>query len=114
MFLVQEGGEPVDTRRPKALISIEPRHCLLHRPGVETALDGAADLFAFDQAGPCKHVEMLHHGRKGDRERSREIADRSAVLFPEPGQQGPPGRIGEGRKGAIEDGLAILNHKVKY
>ena len=56
---------------------------------------------------------MLHDRRQGHREGTGELAHRDAVLLVEPGEQGPPGRIGEGGKGAVERGGLIVNHEVK-
>ncbi len=57
---------------------------------------------------------MLHDGGQGDRERPRQLADGEPFFLVEPGQQGAPGRIGQGGKGAVEDGTLIVNHRVKF
>ena len=55
---------------------------------------------------------MLHDGRQGDREGSRQLAHGDAFLRIETGQQRPPSRVGEGGEGAVEDSALIVNHRV--
>lgn len=55
---------------------------------------------------------MLHDGRQRDREGPRQLADGDGFLRVETGQQRASGRIGEGGKGAVEDGGFFVNHEV--
>ncbi len=55
---------------------------------------------------------MLHDGRQCDREWPRQIADRQIGLLAELRQQRPSRRVGEGREGAVESVVLILNHMV--
>ena len=57
---------------------------------------------------------MLHDGGQRHRKRPRQLADRDRVMLAQPRQQGPAGRIGQRREGAIQRGCLILNHTVKY
>src|SRR5262249_58493211 len=61
-----------------------------------------------------EQVQMLHDGRQRDRERFRQVADRSAFLVLEARKNCPPRRINEHRKGAIELIMSIVHHMVKY
>src|SRR5262245_18755769 len=56
---------------------------------------------ARDQAGFLQHLEMARHGGKADRERLGDLVDRRVALR-EPRQDGPPGRVREGREGGGE------------
>ena len=64
------GGKPVQARRPEPLVSAEPLHRFLHRPGGKPDGDRAARLGAGDQPGMAQHVQVLHHRRQLDRERT--------------------------------------------
>ena len=101
-IFLQKRGETVESVGPEALVAIEPLHRLLHRIGGQPARDGAAGLFARDQAGVRQHVEMLHDRGQRHRERLRQFADRQAVAAAEPRQQRAPGRIGQRGKGAVQ------------
>ncbi len=100
--------------RPEALVVIEPVHGLLHWGSGQLAGDGAADLAPCDQSGVRQDVEMFHDGGKRHRKRQRELAYRNAGAAIELREKRPPGRVGEGGKGAVERGVLILNHQVKY
>jgi len=97
---------------PEALVAVEPIHRLLHRLRGQPARDDAAGLFARDETGVGQHVEMLHDRRQRHRKGLRQLADRERVAAGQPRQQRPPGRIGKRRKGAVQDRIFILNHKV--
>jgi hypothetical protein len=111
-IFLQERGETVEIVGPEALVAIEPVHRLLHRTGRQPAGDGAAGLFAGDQAGVREHVEMLHDRGQRHRERPRQFADRQAFALAEASQQRAPGRIRKCGKGAVEDCVIMLNHTV--
>ena len=57
---------------------------------------------------------MLHDRRQRHGKRPGELADRKAFMFPELRNQGAPRRVGERRESAVEGGILILNHMVKY
>jgi hypothetical protein len=97
---------------PEALVAVEPVHRLLHRLGSQPARHRAAGLLARDQAGVRQHVEMLHDGGQRHRKGLREFADRNGFPRSKPRQQRAPGRIREGRKGAVQQFFSILNHVV--
>jgi len=109
---LHKSGKAVESVGPEALVAIEPLHRLLHRLGSQPARDGAAGLFARDQAGIRQHIEMLHDRGQRDRKRLRQLADRQAFAVAEPCQQRAPGRIGQRSKGAVQNFLLILNHMV--
>jgi hypothetical protein len=89
---------------------IEPVHGLLHRGSGQLAGDRTASLAPCDQTGVGQHVEVLHDGGERHRERPRKLTDRSALAAIELREQGPPRRVGERGKGAVERGVLILNH----
>ena len=99
---------------PEALVAVEPIVGLFHRFGAQPAGDRAAGFVADHQPGIRQHVEMLHDRRQRHRERLGEFADRNFVGFAQSREQGPPRRIGERGKSAIEGGGLIVNHLVKY
>jgi hypothetical protein len=55
---------------------------------------------------------MLHHGRKGHGERTRQIADRGGTVR-EPLNHRTSRRIGESLKGEVERGR-LVKHALKY
>jgi hypothetical protein len=57
---------------------------------------------------------MLHDRRQRNRERLRDVTDRHAVLFGQPGEDRPAGRVGQRREGVIQSVVLIVNHVVKY
>jgi len=57
---------------------------------------------------------MFHDRRQRHAERLRQRADRQSGLLGEPGQQGPPRRVGKRREGAVERRGIKLNHVVNY
>ncbi len=57
---------------------------------------------------------MLHDRRKRERKRLRKLADRNAIALAELREQGAPRGIGQRGEGAVERGVLILNHVVKY
>jgi large subunit ribosomal protein L36 len=114
LIFLHKGGEPVEPFRPEALVMIEPVHGLLHRGGGQLAGHRSADLAPCDQTGIRQHIEMLHDGGKRHGERPSELAYRNALPSVELRKQGPPRWIGERGKGAVECGISILNHQVKY
>jgi hypothetical protein len=57
---------------------------------------------------------MLHHCRQRHGKRCGDVRDRQHLLPGQPIQDRPPRRIGEGREGAIEPNVLIVNHVVKY
>jgi hypothetical protein len=57
---------------------------------------------------------MFHYRRQRHAERLRQRADRQSGLLGEPGQQGPPRRVGKRREGAVERHGIKLNHVVNY
>ena len=57
---------------------------------------------------------MFHYRRQRHAERLRQRADRQSGLLGEPGQQGPPRRVGKRREGAVERRGIKLNHVVNY
>ena len=96
------------------MIAIEPLHGVFHRGGLEHAAHGASGLGPCDKPGVAQHVEMLHDGGQRHRERLGQFADRQTIVVAQPRQQRPPGGVGKRSKGAIEGGITILNHIVKY
>jgi hypothetical protein len=75
---LQKGGKAIEIVGPEALVAIEPIHRLLHRAGGQPARDRAAGLFARDQAGIIKHIEMLDYRGERDRKWLRQFADGKA------------------------------------
>jgi hypothetical protein len=57
---------------------------------------------------------MLHDRGQRHGKRFGELANRQAILRDEPRQHGAAGRVGQGRKSAVERVVLILNHDVKY
>ena len=60
---------------------------------------------------------MLHHRGQRHGQRPREFGDGKIAAFTQSRDERAPGRIGEGREGAVEalfGGGRILNHEVKY
>jgi hypothetical protein len=112
--LLHKGREAVEAFRPEALVMIEPVHGLLHRGSGQLAGDGAADLAPCDQSGVGQHVEMLHDGGERHGKRPRELAYRNARAAIELRKERSPRRVCESGEGAIEAGILILNHQVKY
>ena len=98
---------------PKLFIAIEPFDRVPHRLGLKLAGHGTARFGARDQSGIGQDVQMLHDRRQGHREWLRQLADRKAGLLRESHHQRAARRIGQRREGAIEIGLAKLNHVVK-
>ena len=99
---------------PEALVANEPDHGVFHRRCLELAADSAADFVPRYETGVRKDVEVLHHRRQRHGEWLGQFADREAVGFAEPHQQRATRGIGERRESAIERGLLILNHLVKF
>ncbi len=56
---------------------------------------------------------MLHDRRQRHRKRPRKLADRQLLLFVQPRQEGPSGRIGERSESAVQSVACILYHVVK-
>lgn len=77
-------------------------------------MHGAPGLLALDEPGAGQHVEMLHHRRQRHRERSRDLAHSQSVLARQAIDDGAPRRVGKRRERAVELGVAIVNHVVKY
>ncbi len=77
-------------------------------------MNGPPGLGPLDQPGVRKHIEVLHDGGQRHCEGSCELADRQRRLLVEPGEQGAPRRVGNGREGAVEGRRRIVNHAVKY
>jgi hypothetical protein len=92
---------------------VEPIGRGAHRLGLETAGDGAAGLLARDEAGVGENVEVLHHRRQRHGEGLCQFADRNAFALAQLREQRAPRRVGEGGKGAVEQGGRIVNHVVK-
>jgi hypothetical protein len=69
------GCEPVEARRPEALVTAQPFHRLAHRLGPEPHRHRAAGFRAGDEARAVEHVEMLHHRGQLDGEGLRKFAD---------------------------------------
>ena len=99
---------------PEVLIAVEPLHGVFHRGGLERAAHGASRLASRDEAGIAQHVEVLHDGRQRHRERPRQFADGKPVGVVQPGQQGTPSGVRKRGKRAVQSGILILNHIVKY
>jgi hypothetical protein len=57
---------------------------------------------------------MLHDGRQRHAERFRQLADRQALLALQAREQRPPGRVGEGGERAVEQGVLMVYHLVKF
>ena len=103
--------------RPEALVAVEPIHGLLHRASDQRTRHGATGFPAHDQPGLGEHREVLHHCGQRHGQRPRKFGYGKIAAFPQARDQRAPGRIGEGREGAVEaavGGMLILNHKVKY
>jgi len=77
-------------------------------------MHGAPGLGALDQAGSRQHVEMLDHRRQRHVEASGDLHHRQLAVVGEPVEDCAPRRVSQGGKGAIELGLAKVNHMVKY
>jgi hypothetical protein len=86
---------------PEAAVALDPARGVPHRPGPETAPPHAALLGAREEPGPFEHAEMLVHARERHPERARELGD-GGLASGEPGENGAPGRIGEGREDGVE------------
>jgi hypothetical protein len=56
---------------------------------------------------------MLHHRWQRHLERLREFAHRQIVPIGKARKERTPRRVGERRKGAVENGFGKLNHEVK-
>jgi len=102
LIFLHKSGKAVEILRPEALVTAQPVHRLLHRPGGQPARHDAAGLAARDQACVRQYVEMFHDRGQRHRKWLRQFAHRNAVLLAEPRQQRPPGRVGECRKGAVQ------------
>jgi hypothetical protein len=102
-----EGVEPA---RPELLVVGEPLLRLLHRGGIEPARHRATALAARDQAGAFQHVEVLEHGRQRHREGRGQRGDGEFRRLAKARQHGPPGRIRQGGKNAVEAIGLIVNH----
>src|SRR5262249_27724378 len=85
-----------------------------HRFGAETHRHCTSLFGPNDQARLVEHVQMLHDCWELDGERLRQVADRSAFLALEARKDGPPCRINQRRKGAVELVGSIVHHVVKY
>src|SRR5262249_16301696 len=57
---------------------------------------------------------MLHYRGQRHRKRPRQLADRQAFVVGKPQQQRPPGGVGQRREGAVQRGILMLNHSVKF
>ena len=90
----------------------EPAHGLLHWRRIEAAGDRATRLDARDEPRIRQHVEMLHDGGKGHRERAGKFAYRKIFLLTETGEKCPPRRVGKGGEGTIERHVTMINHLV--
>lgn len=79
---------------------------------MQAAAPDAAVLGVRDQPGAREHAEVLVDAREGDPERPRQLRNRRFARR-QAGENRAPGRIGQGRKQAVEVGSGILNHMVK-
>jgi hypothetical protein len=75
---------------------------------------GTSGLGALDQAGARQHVEMLHNGRQRDRERPGDVRHGQLVVAREALDDRASRGVCERRERAVELGIAIVNHVVKY
>jgi hypothetical protein len=91
----------------------QPVHGVFHRRCIQPAGNRAAGLGARDEPGIGENIEMFHDGGKRNRERPRKLAHRDILLFAETGEERAARRIGERGEGAVESGIAKLNHMVK-
>jgi hypothetical protein len=108
----------IETFGPEALVAVEPLIGAFHRFGAQAAGDCASGFVADEQAGVREDVDVLHHRRQRHREGLGEFADRNRILFAQAREQRASGRIGEGRKSAVQILRSvvgsIVNHLVKY
>jgi len=89
-------------------------HGFFHRGGLELTAHDPPALGARDEARIVQHIQMLHHGGQRHRKRLRQFADRQAFIVGEPHQKRPPGGVGKRCKRAVQRGILILNHVVKF
>jgi hypothetical protein len=82
--------------------------------GGETARDNAAGLGPRDEARVRQNVEMLHDRRERHRERPGELAYGNVLVLVELREQSAPRGVGKRGEGAVERGILILNHVVKF
>ena len=55
---------------------------------------------------------MLHDRRQRHRKRPGQFADRQALAFAKPDDQGTAGRVGEGGESAVQIRRRTVNHAV--
>lgn len=98
---------------PEPFVAREPLHGCFHRRGIEPAAHRASGLSPLDQVGGRKHVEMLHHCRQRHGKRGGNFAYGEFAFTRQTLDDGPPRRVGECRKRAIELCAVLkVNHSV--
>ena len=98
-------SEPVETRRPEALVAFKPFIGLLHGRGIESARHNAPGFMAFDQTGVGEHREVFHRRRQRHVERRGQFAHRQRVLAAQSGEHAAPGGVGQRRENTVEPGF---------
>src|SRR3954447_1931579 len=99
--LAQVFVQAVETLFPEFSVVLDPVGDLFERRRLEVAGAPLRVAAAGDEAGALEHLQMLGDGGKTHVERLGELRHRR-LAGRETGQDGPPGRVGEGREGVAE------------
>jgi len=106
-------GEGVELPLPEVAVARDPEGGVPHGAARETAPVHPAVLLASEKPRPFEHPEMLRDGGKRDIERFGQPRHRRLAAG-QSSEDGPAGRVRQGRKSRVEGAGLILNHMVKY
>ena len=107
------GGQSVELRLPKSAVLVDPARGVLHGARHEPAVADTTPFRVRHEAGPLEHAQMLVDAGEGHAKRARKVRDRR-VARGQPGEDRAARGIGERGEGAVECGIAKLNHVVKF
>ena len=103
-------SEGIEARVPELSIAADPLRRLGERRRVQPAVVYPTLFPRFEQPGPLEPPDVLHHGRQRHGTRISELGHRGFATS-QPGKDGPPGRVSQGREGVVEGGR-MVNHMV--
>ena len=92
--------QPVVALLPEAAIGLGPLGDVFQRLGPQAAGAPLSVAAARDESGTLENVEVLRDRRLRDRERCGELGN-GGLTRGEPGEDRPPGRVGEGCEAGV-------------
>jgi len=108
MGFAQVAFERIEAPLPELAVAADPVGGLRQRRRLERAASHASLLARPEKAGPLEGFDVLQKRGERHRERVGQVGY-GGLASREPGQDGPPGGVGEGGEGRVES-LHTLNH----